>query len=311
MQAKVTEKQKARVLRSQGKSLNEIVHLVNVSKSSISVWVRDIQLKPKHIERLRQRQLEGIAKSRPTLNKMWAEYHKLHPKPEPKGPRWPKRDLEHFFDEWAPNMAYVLGFFAADGTMYKNKRGSCYIGFCSVEREQIELIKKLINAGNQIESYQPHHGNRQKRHTLQIGSKMIYQRLINLGFTPNKSLTMKYPNIPNEVLGDFVRGYLDGDGCVSFNEYYYPDRKKIRRWVTIRFVCGSKSFLADLAKQLHQQAGVNLVKAPKSGRAYRISYSTNDSRQLRKLLYPNSTVPCMPRKRNKLEMALKIIGPVA
>lgn len=41
---KILEKQKARLLRAQGKSINEIVKEAGLSKASVSVWVRDIVL---------------------------------------------------------------------------------------------------------------------------------------------------------------------------------------------------------------------------------------------------------------------------
>lgn len=44
---KVEEKEKARLLRKQGKSINEIVKTTGFSKASVSVWVRDIVLTDK------------------------------------------------------------------------------------------------------------------------------------------------------------------------------------------------------------------------------------------------------------------------
>jgi predicted transcriptional regulator len=38
------EQDKARILRTEGKSLNEIVKLLGVSKASVSLWVRDVKL---------------------------------------------------------------------------------------------------------------------------------------------------------------------------------------------------------------------------------------------------------------------------
>jgi len=44
MKAKTNERERARELRTQGKSLNEIVSEIGVAKSSVSCWVRDIEL---------------------------------------------------------------------------------------------------------------------------------------------------------------------------------------------------------------------------------------------------------------------------
>jgi len=46
----------------------------------------------------------------------------------------------NFFKKWTPQMAYVLGFFTADGSMIRNKRGTCFI---ELEITDKELLEKL------------------------------------------------------------------------------------------------------------------------------------------------------------------------
>ncbi|MEK7568865.1 MAG: helix-turn-helix domain-containing protein [Patescibacteria group bacterium] len=50
---KTIEKQKALVLRREGRSIKEIARIVGVSKASISVWVRDIVLNKKQLSVLK------------------------------------------------------------------------------------------------------------------------------------------------------------------------------------------------------------------------------------------------------------------
>lgn len=59
MFGQVTKKEQARILRRQGKSYAEIKKLVRVSKSTLSLWLRDIQLSEKQIK-----ELKGRCKSR-------------------------------------------------------------------------------------------------------------------------------------------------------------------------------------------------------------------------------------------------------
>lgn len=61
-------KKAARVLRQRGHSLNEIQKILRVSKSSISIWVRDVQLSPKQKKRLTKKgvSIEVIEKRRNT-----------------------------------------------------------------------------------------------------------------------------------------------------------------------------------------------------------------------------------------------------
>jgi len=61
---RVIEKSKALKLRLKGKSINEISERLNVPKSTVGVWCRDIRLGPKQIKRLAERIKSGSYKGR-------------------------------------------------------------------------------------------------------------------------------------------------------------------------------------------------------------------------------------------------------
>ena len=43
--------------------------------------------------------------------------------------------------------------------------------------------------------------------------------LIKLGCIPRKSFSLSsIPNIPQEFIYDFIRGFADGDGCICYNK---------------------------------------------------------------------------------------------
>jgi transcriptional regulator with XRE-family HTH domain len=62
--ARIIEKNNALKLRQKGKSINEIAKRLNIAKSTVSSWCRNIQLGPKQIERLAKRQESGSYKGR-------------------------------------------------------------------------------------------------------------------------------------------------------------------------------------------------------------------------------------------------------
>lgn len=62
--AKSKERNKARELRLQGESIKEIAKKLKVSKGSISIWCRDIELTSQQIEKLQKRMLAGSYKGR-------------------------------------------------------------------------------------------------------------------------------------------------------------------------------------------------------------------------------------------------------
>lgn len=301
MGGKVAEQQNAKKLRAKGRSINEIARLLQVSKSSASTWVRNVPLKKSHVQRLKSRELQGGKKGRRKVQAFWKEYRRKHPKHIPK-PRLP-RSIDTFFNEWTPNMAYVLGFFAADGCMYVNKRGSHYIAFYSTDRQLILTIKKILGVSNAIERYQPNEKWKEK-HTLQIGSRKAFSRLTELGFTSNKSLTLKFPKVPDFVLGDFVRGYFDGDGCIHHGLYNRKDRKNKQFIFMSRFTCGNRKFLKSLQQQLCQTAKLGKGSLHPHAAAWDLAYAGKDTRQLYYFLYSKPNVHCLLRKRNKFEEGL-------
>lgn len=62
--ARFVEKNKALRLRRKGKSINEIAVELNIAKSTVGLWCRDIQLGLKQIKRLAKRQKSGSYKGR-------------------------------------------------------------------------------------------------------------------------------------------------------------------------------------------------------------------------------------------------------
>jgi hypothetical protein len=55
--------------------------------------------------------------------------------------------------------------------------------------------------------------------TLILNSKEVKKDLEKLGICANKSLNVKFPNIPTEFLPSFVRGVIEGDGWVQKKGY--------------------------------------------------------------------------------------------
>lgn len=116
------------------------------------------------------------------------------------------------------NKAYFLGLMYADGYNQESQYNSS-ISLQSKDsyilesfRNDIGYLKplKLINKGK----------NRQQQYRLSITSKKISKDLAKLGCFQAKSLTLKFPTkdqVPEHLLRHFIRGYIDGDGCISFS----------------------------------------------------------------------------------------------
>jgi hypothetical protein len=193
---------------------------------------------------------------------------------------------ESFFDEWSSGMAYVLGYLYADGSLEDASylRGK-YVRVTSVEKNIIVKIRKWLSSKHTIVKQKSLWKNGKLRYMLRIGSHKIYDSLVNLGLYPNKSLTIKFPEIPNNFLGDFIRGYLDGDGCVYLYRIKGKNGKLIIKKLSVIFTSGSKIFLEKLNLVLKRKIGVRQIKIYKGQRCFQLRYGTSDSIKVFKLLY--------------------------
>ena len=218
-----------------------------------------------------------------------------------------KTKNEDFFKKWSPEMAYVLGFFAADGNMIKNKRGAHFIEFQSTDKEILNKIKKCLKSNLAIGEYQPKNKNHSKRYRLQIGSKEIFNDLSRLEMTPNKSLTLKLPKIPDKYFNHFTRGYFDGDGNVTISTYKRANRNN-RKSITILsgFTSGSEKILEKLHVKLKKLAKI-LGGTKYYNIWHRLYFSVNDSLRLYKFLYKNLNENLyLSRKKKIFEKYFKI-----
>ncbi len=183
-------------------------------------------------------------------------------------------------------MAYVLGFFTADGNMIRNKRGGCYLEFTTTDRDVLEKIKKLLAVNNKISAIK-RTLNSKICHRIQIGSKEMFNDLIRLGMTPAKSNSIQLPNIPDKYFPDFVRGYFDGDGCVYFKENWAKDRDKPRWVFQVRFTSGSKDFLRSLWQLLKATEVCKGGYLYNKSRGFELVFSHHDGLDLSKFMYYN------------------------
>lgn len=221
---------------------------------------------------------------------------------------------QDFFKRWTREMAYVLGYFAADGTMIRHKNGGHFIEFHSTDKCLIEMTRFAMKSTHRIGVRFPGKNkiNHKVSYRLQIGSKEIFADLLALGFIQNKSKILRLPRIPIEYLADFIRGYFDGDGCIYFKRLKFADRKK-RRWIVLSlFTSGSHGFLFALHRAL-KDYGVNGGSLKNKERGFELVFSSKDSLALYKFMYntASDTGLYLPRKYKLFRKAMRKLYPNA
>lgn len=180
-------------------------------------------------------------------------------------------------------MAYVIGFFAADGYMTANKRGAHFWSIQITDRNLLEKIKTIIRSEHRlgVRKSQKDHAT---IYRLQIGSKEMCGDLTKLGFAPRKTKNLVVPNVPKKYFPHFVRGYFDGDGNVWVGDLN-KQRKKPVRAIQTSFTSCSGSFLRDLLDRLHDM-GISGGSVSESKQNYsRLHLSIRDSLKLYEFMY--------------------------
>lgn len=177
-------------------------------------------------------------------------------------------------------MAYVLGFWFADGYMRKEK--SYRVIFYSKDEESLLQIRKALNSNLPIKKY----GNEECLQ-MNILSKYLFSKLQELGGIRAKSKIVKFPQVPREYLADFIRGYFDGDGSVFYVNYSSTKDKKPRRELRSNFTSGSRAFLEKLGEILIKEIGVapKILGSYNDGRSLKLGYGTRDTLKLLRFMY--------------------------
>lgn len=189
-----------------------------------------------------------------------------------------------FFKKWSSEMAYVLGFFMADGSIDINPRGSHYFSIQICDKKLLESIREVLKSEHKISRIKGV-GNERDRYRLQIGRKEMFEDLEKLGVNQQKSYTMEMPKVSKKYFGDFVRGYFDGDGNV-WSGLVHKDRKNSKMTLQIGFTSCSGRFLKDLQDNLINY-GVGLGSLYSRKNYFCLKYSMKDSLILSKIMYNN------------------------
>lgn len=189
---------------------------------------------------------------------------------------------DDYFKNFTSNMAYVLGFWYADG--YMNKEHSIF-SITQHKNDSYLLEKILID----MDSDYPVKKHCNNNLMFKITSPEIIKDIENIGGHVSKTFTIEFPKIPNEYLHDFIRGLWDGDGCITY--------QKNEKCYVSSFVSASKSFAYDLLDILRKEIKDFKGSVHFYNNIYMISCGVNDSRRLRDYMYKDITNDSLYLKR--------------
>lgn len=144
--------------------------------------------------------------------------------------------------------AYLYGIIATDGSV-KDTSISLQVG--SKDRDWLGAIAKRFGVPVHLYNGYPH---------IALCSVVAAQDLISMGVVPNKTVDTRELYIP-EKWQDFMRGLIDGDGCISIDiadnriaVSFGSTNKWLTVWVGSKFKeYGWAGKVHDVSKQPHQR----------------------------------------------------------
>lgn len=212
-----------------------------------------------------------------------------------------KRRIRHDFfkDIQTELQAYLLGFYAADGSI-NEKRKTLRIQLSTKDIEIVYLFKDVISPDARMFSVEPKYENvvRDKKiygngsTGVDITSAILVNDLVDLGIGYNKTYSdLKIPNIQEELIPHFIRGYFDGDGSIIGS--YVKEDVKTNRKARIRRHFGilskTDSILLDF-KEYFESKGIKInMQYLKRDDMWKLTTSSKkEVEKIFKLLYSNS-----------------------
>lgn len=209
--------------------------------------------------------------------------------------------------------AYWLGFLYADGyvePIYRKDKIKAFrieIGLSIEDKHHLELFLQDIESNVPISERSQKIGDKiYSTCRVRVNNTKMCRDLINLGCTTRKSLTLEFPSgdiVPKEYLKDFIRGYFDGDGCISYSERNYIDKRNNKQYtqknIILSFI-GTHNFLNSLLEILSDNdINFSFSKKPNCGKASEIRLTRHyDILNLYHYIYNDATI-FLNRKKDK------------
>lgn len=179
---------------------------------------------------------------------------------------------------------YWLGFMYADGNISK-EGNRVEMRLSLKDKNHLEKFRKFLQLTTEIRIGET---NGIKFCHLSVRNKHLWNTLNRLGCVPQKSLTLIFPNLKlfknTANILHFIRGYVDGDGCLTI----FKDGDKLRTRLTM---VGTESFLNSI-NYLFSNKGYIRNKSTENytNQAFELKFSDIPSRIIARYLYENATI---------------------
>jgi len=209
---------------------------------------------------------------------------------------------QSFFENWSPNLAWLLGYTWSDGAIRYEKSCNHVHYRCAISDEQIiHDIRDVIKSKSKLQRFGPKTivGTKyigQSQVGFSIDSINIARMLVEVyGIPSNKSnIDPPFPNIPDEWLNHFFRGAVDGDGSIC------PTATNSDRMALVLY--GTRNYIESLRVRVPAMSGAkipNLRQHGTSEKLFSIGWAAKeDVRKITAWMYPAGDYLFIKRKRD-------------
>lgn len=191
--------------------------------------------------------------------------------------------------------AYLLGLFYSDGNIGNNQT-QCRLELSLNDRDLIFHLKELF-------PFFYIHYDRGTKIELGNYSKALKDDLISNGCLPRKSFenrnNLHIPNISEELIPHFIRGYFDGDGGCILN----TQKSKVQKRV---YIYSASLPLINEIEDFMKSKGIifnNITQSGKNIPVYKSTPSTKSYSDYYNFLYNDATI-FMQRKKEVFDKIL-------
>lgn len=199
--------------------------------------------------------------------------------------------------------AYFLGFIAADGSV-NQRDGNCKVLSIHINKKDIDILekfKKVLNYSGEFYYYD----KRPNMITMHCHSVKMVNDLLKYNIVRNKTKILEFPDIPKKLINHYMRGYFDGDGCISI----HADKRFGNKTGNINIVSGSYEFIEKYVDILVESADVkrNSIRDRKTnGRYFVIDWGgLTDVENIYNFLYKDAKT-YLERKKEKYDEVMKL-----
>ena len=196
-----------------------------------------------------------------------------------------KIDLDYFENIDNQDKAYFLGLMYSDGSVSKNQ---FYLKL--KDEDCIQKFKEALKCDYPI----IYRDFPYKSYSLIVSSQKMCNDLSNLGCVPNKTGIIRLPDIREDLIRHFIRGFFDGDGCIQLQDKIYHCRFDL--------TSASKLFLEDIRPIITSVALTNgSLNKEKKYDVWHLNYSGHQVKQILNWIYKDADY-YMQRKYVKYEL---------